>query len=202
MKRIKQLFNILLITFFTMVIILGCTGCAKEKAPEPVSERDIVRDYYGPMMNVQPLNWCEFDETFVYVENENPDLSHWIFQIQPRFPDLGANYEWNYFGQDTKFVYYNGMNTYQRYERISMSNNYVVTFVPDIYFNTKKYMIYGKFRNSTCFLYTFQIDWEKRVTIPDGGITFSYPTNFEYGWYWENYCDGKVSTILEWREII
>lgn len=202
MKKIKQMISILLVTLFAAILTVGCSGCAKTNAvPEPTNEREIVRDYYGPMLNVQPLNWSEFDEAFIFVENENPALSHWIFQIQPRFPDLSVNYEWNYFGQETTFIYNNGINTYKRYERISMSNSYVVTFVPDNYFTTSKYLIYGKFRDSTHFLYSFQIDWQKRITIPDGGITFAYPNYFEYAWYWQNYCEDRVPTILEWRNV-
>ena len=124
MKKIKQIISILLITLFAAILVVGCSGCAKNNTvPEPTNERAIVRDYYGPMLNVQPLNWSEFNETFIFVKNEKSALSYWIFQIQPRFPDLAANYEWNYFGQETTFIYDNGINTYKRYERISMSNN-------------------------------------------------------------------------------
>ena len=66
MKKIKQIISILLVTFFAAILAIGCSGCAKNNAvPEPPNERGIVRDYYGPMLNVQPLNWNEFDEAFI-----------------------------------------------------------------------------------------------------------------------------------------
>lgn len=95
MRKINRIIRMFLASVFIVVLAFGCTGCVKEGTSEPIDERNIVRDCYGSMINVQPLNWSEFDESFVYVENENPALSHWIFQIQPRFPDLAANYEWD-----------------------------------------------------------------------------------------------------------
>lgn len=81
-------------------------------------------------------------------------------------------------------------------------DTYMITIEPNGYFGIDKYMIYGQFRGSTHFLYTFRIDWNKRITIPDGGITFTYPTTFESGWCWFDYTENRIPTILEWRNIV
>ena len=194
----KNIISFILITISTLMLVFTCAACAKQEATEPEDDRLKVRDYYSKLADVQPLNWCDFDETFIYMESEN----QCAFKIQPRCPDLAANYEWEYNGEKTTFSLYNGFNNYERENRIFTNNNYVVTFTPYDNYSTYKYMIYGKFRGSTHFLYTFRIDWNKRTTIPDGGITFTYPTTFESGWYWFDYTEGRIPTILEWRNIV
>lgn len=194
----KKIISFILITISALILVFSCEGCSKQGVTEPQDDRLKVRNYYNKMTDVQPLNWCDFDEVFVYIESEH----QWVFKIQPRFPDLTSSYEWEYDGEKTTFSLYNGFNDYKRDNRIFTNNNYVVTFVPQDNYSTYKYMIYGKFRGSTHFLYTFRIDWNKRITIPDGGITFTYPTTFESGWYWFDYTENRIPTILEWRNII
>ena len=93
-----------------------------------------------------------------------------------------------------------GTTIYTDSDELIMTNNYVVTYTPKSASSIDKYMIFGMFRGSTYFLYTFRVDWENRVIIPDGGATFTYPVYFEYSLYWKDYCSGRTKTITQWQK--
>lgn len=179
----------------------GLVGCSKKDAIKSEVDEPTVYDYYSPMTNIQQLNWVEFYSDFAYIEDEEePKNSHWVFKIYPQFIAGGANYTWAYYGEEATFSYTDrNRQNYKRKGHILTLDTYMVIIEPNGYFGIDRYMVYGQFRESVHFLYTFQTDWESRTLVLEGGITFCYPTEFAYNLYWKDYCAGNIPTAMEWR---
>ena len=201
MKKIRQIINVCLIGMLSIILITGCIGCSNKTETPAATKEPKAYDYYSSMTNVHQLNWTDFYSDFAYIEDkEEPKNSHWVFKICPQFIANSADYNWVYYGEDATFTYIDrNRQNYKRKGHILTLDTYMITIEPNGYFGIDKYMIYGQFRESVYFLYTFQIDWENKTTMLEGGITFCYPTEFAYNLYWKDYCAGNVSTAMEWR---
>lgn len=180
----KKLISLILVAMLCLMSV----GCAD--TPDQTGGEE--REYYSKMTNVQTLNTSDFDMMF------RPLDTDYCYVIRPRYSDeLLFNYSWYYYGQNTLFEYTDKNKTYERFGQINMSLNYPVTLSHPEAFGECKYMIYAEYRHCVYFIYTFRIDWATRKTYLDGGISFTYPEQFDWGWYWQDYQDGKIETISE-----
>lgn len=185
-----------LVCIFLVITACCFAGCAFQAKTADCIEKDP----YSNLGKVQLLNYSDFDQDFA------ADTSVDTFTIKPLFRDeFKSLYTWIYCaGDDVTLSYKDNSNYFPRRYNLTVYDNNAVTFekISSKYDNPEqKYMIFGSYRDSTFYLYTFRINWEKRQVIFDGGISFTSEKAFNYLEYYKNYCEGKVQTILEWKQI-
>lgn len=199
-KKTKWISLFLTLVMGIMFIFAGA-ACAPAQTESNEDEGPITtRDWYRSMKNVKLLNDNDFNMMFNLVFVGDTREAYYTLTVQPLFFDMKGNYSWYYKGEYTTFSYSDGTTTYTDSDELIMTNNYVVTYTPRSADSINKYMIFGMFRDSTYFLYTFRVDWENKIIIPDGGVTFTYPVYFEYSLYWKDYCSGRTKTITQWQK--
>ena len=199
-KKTKWISLFLTLVMGVMFVFAGVACAPAQTEPEADQGPLTTRDWYRSMKNVKLLNDNDFNMMFNLVFVGDTREAYYTLTVQPLFFDVKDNYSWYYKGEYTTFSYSDGATTYTDSDELIMTNNYVVTYTPKSADSIDKYMIFGMFRGSTYFLYTFRIDWENRVIIPDGGATFTYPVYFEYSLYWRDYCSGRTKTITQWQK--
>lgn len=199
-KKTKWISLFLTLVMGIMFIFAGVACAPVQTEPEEDQGPLITRDWYRSMKNVKLLNDDDFNMMFNLVFVGDTREAYYTLTVQPLFFDMKGNYSWYYKGEYTTFSYSDGTTIYTDSDELIMTNNYVITYTPKSASSIDKYMIFGMFRGSTYFLYTFRVDWENRVIIPDGGATFTYPVYFEYSLYWKDYCSGRTKTITQWQK--